>query len=182
MKLFALAASLREDSHNARLLELAVAHAKGAGATVEIVPFGRLVTPAYDEGARAGGYPEGAEELRRLLEGSDGFLLASPEYNYSFPGSLKNTIDWVSRYRPVPFAGRHALLLSASTSLVGGNRGLWQLRVPLEALGTHVHPDMFSLAKAQEAFDGGVLRDEALGRRLEGLVRGFVELVGRVRG
>ena len=58
---------------------------------------------------------------------------------------LKNVIDWVSRYRPQPFHARHALLLSASPSMAGGNRGLWALRVPLDHLGAHVFPDMFSL-------------------------------------
>src|SRR5256885_12003443 len=47
-------------------------------------------------------------------------------------GSVKNLIDWVSRFKPQPFNGKHALLLSASPSMVGGNRGLWALRVPLE--------------------------------------------------
>jgi len=63
------------------------------------------------------------------------------------PGVLKNLIDWVSRLMPQPFNGKQALLLSASPSMVGGNRGLWSLRVPLEHLGMRVYPDMFSLAQ-----------------------------------
>ena len=80
-------------------------------------------------------------------------MIASPEYNASMPGVLKNVIDWVSRFRPQPFNGRQGLLLSASPSMAGGNRGLWALRIPLEHLGARVYPDMFSLAQAHEAFD-----------------------------
>ena len=68
-------------------------------------------------------------------------------------GGLKNAIDWVSRARPQPFNGKQGLLLSASPSMAGGNRGLWALRVPLEHLGARVYPDMFSLAQAHQAFD-----------------------------
>jgi len=82
------------------------------------------------------------------------------------PGLLKNAIDWVSRYEPQPFNERHALLLSASPSMVGGNRGLWALRVPLEHLGARVYPDMFSLAQAHKAFDAqGRLSDPRLQER-----------------
>lgn len=91
-------------------------------------------------------------ELRRRLEANDAFVIVSPEYNSSMPGVLKNAIDWTSRHKPQPFNGRHALLLSASPSIVGGNRGLWALRIPLEHLGARVYPDMFSLAQAHEAF------------------------------
>ena len=83
------------------------------------------------------------------------FQVASPEYNMSMPALVKNAIDWLSRTKPMPLRGKNALLLSASQGLVGGNRGLWALRVPLEVLGVHVYPDMFSLATAQNAFSEG---------------------------
>src|SRR5205807_813524 len=82
------------------------------------------------------------------------FIISSPEYNGSMSGALKNLIDWTSRFRPQPFDTRHGLLLAASPSLAGGNRGLWALRIPLEHLGARVFPDMFSLAMAHRAFAG----------------------------
>jgi NAD(P)H-dependent FMN reductase len=94
------------------------------------------------------------------------------------PGALKNSIDWVSRYRPQPFNERHGLLMSASPSMSGGNRGLWSLRVPLEHLGARVYPDMFSLARAHLAFDGGGhLADPVLGDRFEANIANFMNLV-----
>ena len=79
------------------------------------------------------------------------------------PGFLKNAIDWTSRFRPQPFNGRQTLLLSASPSMAGGNRGLWALRVPLEHLGARVYPDMLSLAQANSAMDR-VETSDATGR------------------
>ena len=126
--------------------------------------------------------PEAVLHLGRLITGSDGLLLASPEYNYSMPGNLKNTIDWLSRIRPFVVRDRWALLLSASNGRVGGNRGLWHLRVPLEAMGMMIFPDMFSLALASEAFaDDGTLRDAALRDRLTMIMTGFVGAVRKAR-
>ena len=185
MRIFALAGTLkRKGSVNRRLLELAVELCRGRGVELDHALLAELEMPLYCEDERQEqGFPPGAEELRRRLESADGVLLASPEYNYSIPGVLKNAIDWTSRYRPVPWRGKHALLLSASPSLVGGNRGLWALRVPLECMGVHVYPEMFSLAHADEAFDsGGQLNDAQLQRRLEQTLEGFLALVRRVTG
>src|SRR6266478_6035733 len=95
----------------------------------------------------------------------------------SMPGILKNVIDWVSRFRPQPFNGKQAFLLSASPSMAGGNRGLWALRVPLEHLGSRVYPDMFSLAQAHQAFDAqGKLASPQLVDRLDQSIAGFMDL------
>src|SRR3954451_7468130 len=133
--------------------------------------------PLFDGDLEASrGIPAGAEELRRRLVESDAFIISSPEYNASMPGTIKNLIDWTSRFRPQPFDSRHGLLLSASPSLGGGNRGLWALRVPLEHLGARIFPDMFSLAMAHKAFAGDDIADEALRGRFEKNVQAFLSL------
>src|SRR5881394_2569861 len=78
------------------------------------------------------GVPEGRNDNQLIRTATWPGRAASPapEFNGSMPGALKNAIDWVSRFRPQPFNGKHALLLSASPSMAGGNRGLWALRVP----------------------------------------------------
>ena len=130
----------------------------------------------------AEGIPEAVQRLGELIRASDGLLLASPEYNYSMPGNLKNTIDWVSRIRPFVVQGRWAFLMSASNSRAGGNRGLWALRVPFESMGMVVYPEMFSLAAAATAFTpDGSLVDEEPRERLTRLVKGFVHMVARAR-
>jgi chromate reductase len=124
------------------------------------------------------GFPSGAELLRDRLEACDAFVVASPEYNASLPGVLKNALDWVSRFRPQPFNELHGPLLSASPSMVGGNRGPWALRVPFEHLGARIYPDMFSLAQAHTAFDeGGRIANVQLQGRFEANIANFMDLV-----
>ena len=174
MKLLALAASLRRDSLNRKLVQLAVALARDAGWEVDLADFREFDMPLYDADLQASGFPSGARELARRIESADGLMIASPEYNYSLPGTLKNAIDWVSRMKPMPLRGKHGILLAASTSLVGGLRGLWALRVPLEGLGVVLYPDMFGLAQAQQAFDeGGKLKDPVVQERLAKMTAGY---------
>ena len=94
------------------------------------------------------------------------------------PGVLKNAVDWVSRFEPQPFNELCGLLLSASPSMVGGNRGLWALRVPFEHLGANIYPDMFSLARALDAFGAdGRLADRQLQERFQTNIINFMDSV-----
>ncbi len=170
-------ASLRAASLNTVLAKLAAGAIEQHGGTVDLGALAAFDSPSYSQEAQAKGFPPGAEELRRRLEANDAFVIAAPEYNGSMPGLLKNVIDWVSRFRPQPFNGKHAFLLSASPSMAGGNRGLWSLRVPLEHLGSRVYPDMFSLAQAHQAFDAqGKIADPQLADRLDQTIAGFMDL------
>jgi chromate reductase, NAD(P)H dehydrogenase (quinone) len=180
-RVLVLGASLRKESFNVRLAGLAARTAREHGAEVTTVGFGELAVPPLDTDLlESDGVPAGARRFGDLLTAADGFIIAAPEYNYSVSGVLKNLIDWTSRIRPWPFTGRHGLLLSASTGAVGGVRGLWALRVPLEGLGTHVYPDMFTLAHAETALtDEDEIADENLRRRLIQVVGGFLDLTAR---
>jgi len=171
--------SLRADSLNTRLARLAARTLEARGGTVDLASLRDFDAPTYDQDAQDhGGFPPGAEEFRRRMEASDAFVLASPEYNASMPGGLKNALDWLSRYRPQPLHERHGLLLSASPSMVGGNRGLWALRVPLEHLGARIYPDMFSLAQAHQALtDDSRLASDVLMQRFEATIGAFMDLV-----
>ena len=127
----------------------------GTGRPLQLAqrPMADFDTPTYNADVQdTEGFPSGAEQFRDCIQANDAFVISSPEYNASMPGGLKNSIDWVSRFSPQPFNEKHCLLLSASPSMVGGNRGLWALRMPLEHLGVRVYPDMFSLAQAHQAF------------------------------
>jgi NAD(P)H-dependent FMN reductase len=170
-------ASLRANSLNGTLAALAARFTEQSGAMVDHASMRDFEVPSYDgDVENAGGIPKGAEGLRRRLLEADAFIISSPEYNASMPGMLKNLIDWVSRYRPQPFDGKHGLLLSASPSMAGGNRGLWALRMPLEHLGARVYPDMFSLAQAHKALADGVIADAALRARFEKNLEAFLSL------
>src|SRR5215475_6942055 len=177
LRVLIFSASLRAESFNTKLAHLAARSAEKYGATVDLASMRDFDGPSYDGDVEAtSGIPAGTKELNRRLRANDAFVIASPEYNGSMPGLLKNAIDWVSRIRPQPFHARHGLLLSASPSMAGGNRGLWFLRVPLEHLGARIFPDMFSLAAAHKAFAGDDIADAALLARFEENVRAFLEL------
>ncbi|MGV9242088.1 NADPH-dependent FMN reductase [Streptomyces sp. NPDC003710] len=179
LRVLVFGAALRADSANARLAALVARLISDTGAAVHLAAMRDFDMPLYDGDMEATeGLPHGALALRDQLEQSDAFVISSPEYNASVPGVLKNAIDWVSRVRPQPFKTKNAMLLSASPSLVGGNRGLWALRMPLEHLGTRVYPDMFSLAHSYQAFaEDGTLADPGLQQRLTETVSGFLSLV-----
>ena len=178
LRLFAFAASRRQASLNRRLIRVAADMASATEATVDLAEFHEFDMPLFDADLEEReGVPHGAKEFERRLGQADGLMIASPEYNHSFPGTLKNLIDWVSRIRPIPLRGKSALLLSTSRGLVGGNRGLWALRVPLEHLGVYVYPDMFSLAQGDKALDAaGALSDPAAKERLERIVTGYLKM------
>jgi len=177
LKVLVFAASLRVESHNRKLAALAARVAERFGAEVDHASMREFDVPPFDGDVELKeGIPPGADELRRRLLDNDAFIISSPEYNASMPGTIKNLIDWTSRARPQPFNERHGLLLAASPSLAGGNRGLWALRMPLEHLGARIFPEMFSLAAAHEAFAGNDLADAALRARFETNVEAFLSL------
>jgi chromate reductase, NAD(P)H dehydrogenase (quinone) len=173
-----LSGSLRGDSLNTRLARLAAETIERHGGVVDVATLTDFDAPSYDQDALDGaGIPVGPARLRQRLEAADAFVIALPEYNASVPGGLKNVIDWVSRYRPQPFHQRHGLVMSASPSMVGGNRGLWALRVPLEHLGARIYPDMFSLAQAHQEFDeSGRIASPQLAEFFEATIAGFLDL------
>jgi chromate reductase len=176
LNVLVFAASLRKESLNDKLANLTAQVARHLGATVDLASMHDFDVPLYDGDVEAQAIPRGAHALRDKLLANDAFILASPEYNGSMPGTIKNLIDWASRFRPQPFDGKHGLLLSASPSLGGGNRGLWALRMPLEHLGARMFPDMFSLAMAHKAFDGAQIADKTLQARFEKNVQAFLSL------
>ena len=165
VKLLALAASYRNDSLNRKLLDAAIPLAEAAGASVTRLDYAALESPPYRGEHDA--LPDGALQFADALLEHDGLLLASPEYNWSVPGSLKNLIDWLSVDDRAPLARRTALLMSASPSVRGGLSGLQHLRVPLEALGMWVYPQMIGIG-------GGTLAKPKDKERLADFVQDFV--------
>jgi len=178
LRILVFSASLRKDSLNSKLAKIAAGVIEKTGATVDFANMSEFDCPSFNQDFELKGSPPAqAEEFRKRILANDAFVIASPEYNASMPGHLKNAIDWVSRFRPQPFNERHGLLMSASPSMAGGNRALWSLRIPFEHLGARVFPDMFSLAMAHKAFSPeGALADATLAKRFEENVAAFLSL------
>ena len=178
LRVLVLGASLSSTSLNNRLAAFAAGLITKNGGKSDLATIADFDCPFYDHDIEVeAGPPVGAHRFCERLKAADALIVASPEYNSSMPAAIKNLIDWVSRFRPQPFNGKQALLMSASPSMVGGNRGLWALRVPFEHLGTRVYPDMFSLAQAHQAWDGDTLKEAAVQERLDRTLGCFLELV-----
>jgi len=179
LRFLVFSVAMRKDSLNTKLAKLAADVIKNHGGRVDLANMKEFDVPSFNQDLESNASrPKGAEEFYKRLLSNDAFIIVSPEYNGSMPGLIKNAIDWVSRYRPQPFNERHGLLMSASPSMVGGNRGLWSLRIPLEHLGARIFPDMFSLAMAHEAFDpDGQLANTVLAKRFDDNIAAFMSLV-----
>src|SRR5262245_60812982 len=163
-KILAFAGSTREGSFNKKLVRIAAAGARAAGAEVSTLDLRDLPLPLYDGDLEArDGLPENAKKLKELMVAHQGFLISSPEYNSSVTGVLKNAIDWASRPAPgepslVAFTGKAAALMSASPGALGGLRGLVHLRAILSNINVLVLPDQVAVPLAGEAFvDDGTL-------------------------
>lgn len=127
------------------------------------------------------GIPPGGQELIRRLQACDAVVVSAPEYNGGIAGTLKNAIDWSSRTDPIPWDGKPVLLLGASPGGFGAVRGLWHTRVPFEAMGAFVYPEMMGIARAHQAFgDDGAFADAKNQSRLEGLLRDFVGFASKL--
>lgn len=186
IKLLALCGSARRESINARLLAVAVASARGAGAAVTEYPLGTDLLPLFDQDREAAhGIPAAVMELKAAFAAHDGLLVASPEYNGFFTPLLKNAIDWVSRPvagAPSPFAGKTAALFAASAGALGGIRGLPHLRLLLANLGVHVAAGQMALAKADQAFGAdGRLADAGQQAMLDKCVADLLRLTAGLK-
>ncbi|HPD52808.1 MAG TPA: NAD(P)H-dependent oxidoreductase [Bacteroidia bacterium] len=183
LRILVFSGSMRADSLNTKLALLAKAAIEQHGGQVDFASMREFDCPSYDGDLEAkSGIPAGAQEFQRRLLANDAFILACPEYNGSMPGLVKNTIDWTSRFRPQPFNEKHGMLLSASPSMMGGNRSLWSLRVPFEHLGARIFPDMFSLATAHQALDSdGRIASATLQQRFDATIAAFLDLVEAAR-
>ena len=165
MRVLAISGSVRRGSYNTALLRAAADCSSG----VELVVWQGLTgIPPYDQDLERLQAPEPVVLLRREIQRSDAVLIATPEYNGSIPGVLKNALDWASR----PFAtnalrGKRVAVIGASTGLFGAVRAQAELRNVLTVIGADVPEAGLSVPTAHEAFDdAGKLRDSGLGRAL----------------
>lgn len=189
VKLLAFSGSTRSGSYNQRLLDIAVGLAREAGAEVTSISLRDFDLPLYDGDLEARGFPPSADRLRALFIEHDGFLIASPEFNGSVSGTLKNAIDWASRPREgepltaLPaFRGKVAGVMSASISPFGGLRGLLALRQILGTIQTLVATEQVLVPFADRAFDGPELTEAMPRQLLPVLVNRVVFLAGALKG
>jgi chromate reductase, NAD(P)H dehydrogenase (quinone) len=152
MKVLAVSGSLRRDSHNTRLLGVA-AEAAPEGVEVELWD-GIRDLPLYDQDLENDQLPESVRRLREDWAAADAILFATPEYNGSVPGLLKNAVDWASRPRgDAALANKDVAVIGASTGQFGAMWAQADLRKALGIAGARVSTAELAVPRAHEAFD-----------------------------
>lgn len=187
-KILAFAGSTREASFNKKLVKVAMAGARAAGADTTFLDLRDLNLPLFDEDLEASkGLPEGGKRLKDMLRAHHGLLISSPEYNSSVSAVLKNAIDWASRPEPGEpplscFNDKVAGLMGSSPGALGGLRGLVHLRAILGNINVIVLPGQMAVGMAQEAFDdSGRLKDPKQTASVEKIGQTVAETVRRLR-
>jgi chromate reductase len=162
MKVLGISGSLRRDSYNRKLLRAAE---ELLPPIVELEVWDELkAVPPFDEDDELGPEPEAVASLRDAVAEADALLFATPEYNASIPGQLKNAIDWLSRpFASTPLRNKPALVVGASTSAFGAVWSQAELRKVLATAGARVVEADVAVGHASEKFDeAGRLVDEEL--------------------
>jgi len=181
MRVLGISGSLRRDSYNHALLRAA---AERLPAGVELFEFDQLrEIPPYDADLEEGGAPAPAavEELREAMREADAVLIATPEYNHSIPGALKNALDWASRPAgESALTGTPAAVIGASTGMFGAVWAHAELRKVLGAMGGRVIETELPVPHAAQVYVDGAL--ELSPEQTEALDGLLAELVSEVEG
>jgi len=180
MKVLAISGSLRRDSHNTTLLRAA---AELLPPPVELELFdGLKAVEPYDEDDDQGAGPDGARRLRDAIDSADAILIATPEYNSSLPGQLKNAIDWASRPLGTnALWGKPVAVVGASTGMFGAVWAQAEIRKALAASGARVIEKDLPVGHADEAFtDDGRLADAELRERFVEMLDELIALAEQV--
>lgn len=176
MRVLGLCGSLRRDSYNRRLL-VAAAKELPDGAVFHL--FDDLAEiPPYNEDTEMFETPAAVRALRDAIADASGILIATPEYNGSVPGLLKNAIDWASRpYPDSALRGKPVVVVGASTSAFGATLAQAEVRRVLRAIGAHVLEEELPIPWAHEAFRAdGQIANHQLRSQLAGMVRDLVSV------
>lgn len=169
MRILAISGSLRRDSHNSALLR-AAAELLPPGVELAIHDGLREI-PNFDQD-EVGNRPAAVGRLWEEVEAADAVLIATPEYNHSIPGVLKNALDWLSRpLADSPLKGKPAAVVGASTGMFGAVWAQAETRKVLSAIGARVIDEELPVPTADEQFHpGGKLRDEEIERGLAAIL------------
>jgi chromate reductase len=181
VRVLGIAGSLRKDSYNRALLRAAQ---KSAPEGLHIDVFDLDDVPLYNADVEAAGDPPGVTALKDAIRAADGVLFATPEYNHSVPGVMKNAVDWASRpARDAALNKKPVGLIGASPGQTGTARGQSQLRQAFEFTNSYCMPQPEVLVfRAHEKFDkSGELTDEATAKFLGKYLEAFEEWVRKLK-
>ena len=180
IKVMGLSGSFRKGSFNTLLLKAAQEVAP-AGMTIDIYDYTDI--PLYNDDLRVAGYPPTVQKFRETIAASDAVLFASPEYNYSVSGVLKNAIDWASRAPNMPFDGKVGAVMGASPGVIGTARSQRDLRWIMSGLNMHMVnlPHVYLGGAAQKFDASGKLTDQAARDFIKQLLENLKDLALRLK-
>jgi len=180
MNILGISGSLRKGSYNSMALRAAQKLAP-AGTSIEIVDIRAI--PMYDDDVRAAGEPSAVTALKAQVRAADAVLLVTPEYNFSIPGVLKNTLDWLSRPPELPFDGKPVAIMGASLGPLGTARVQYHLRQVLVYMNTFTvnKPEVFIGQAAGKFNAAGELTDETTAKFITDLLVSLQSLAAKVK-
>jgi chromate reductase len=179
-RVLGICGSLREKSYNMYALR-AARELMPEGMTMEIAGIAEI--PLFNQDVSDKGFPPPVAALRAQIAQADGLLFASPEYNYSVTGVLKNAIDWASRPPDQPFQNKPVAMFSATVGIKGGVSGQYDLRKILAQLGAFalVRPEVFIGLEASKFDAAGKLTDDTTRKFLADQMIAFRDWIARVK-
>ena len=178
MRLALLGGSLRKESLNRRLLEHLAQALDAMGHEVRTAAGDALRLPLFDADLPA---PADVLSLQSILDGVQGLVIVSPEYNAGIPPHLKNAVDWLSTLGHNPLKGLPVLLAAASPGAFGGSRALLSWRPVLANLGALVLPGAITVPLADQSLDAdGAPRESRAQGEIQKALTAFVELTARL--
>lgn len=181
MHILGISGSLRQQSYNTAALH-ACQQLLPPGVSLSVADIAPV--PLYNDDVYRQGFPEAVRLLREQVRAADALLIATPEYNYSIPGVLKNAIDWISRPPSQPFDGKPIALIGATPGGLGTSRSQYHLRQVFIGLNGRLlnRPEVFISGAPDKVDDHGRLTDEAtlanLGKMLAALSAWAQQLQG----
>ena len=183
LRIATLCGSLRRESYNRKLLNLAEDALCRAGAELDRLDLHEFVLSLYDGDVESEkGLPPEAWTLKARIAAAQGIIIASPEYNGSIPGTLKNAIDWTSRGGSNPWQHKVVGLMGATTGMWGTQRMMPHLRQSLQILAAQVIPQQVNVREARKVWEeSGNLLDDKLPAHIETFVQEFLRVVERLR-
>lgn len=181
VRILGIAGSLRKGSYNAAALRAAGSLVPDGASleTFDITPI-----PLYNEDVKQAGFPAPVQDLRSRIAGADALLIATPEYNYSVPGVLKNAIDWASRPPDQPFNDKPVAIMGASPGMLGTARAQYHLRQIFVFLNMHFinKPEVMIAAANTKFNEAGELTDETARKLMRELLQALVDWTRKLKG
>lgn len=174
------AGSLRKDSYNKALLHAAM---KLIPKSAKLEIFDLEGVPPFNQDLEDR-MPQKVKEFKAKIRVADALLIATPEYNYSVPGVLKNAIDWASRpYDDNSFEGKPVAVMSASPGMLGGARAQYHLRQVLVSLNMHAvnRPEVIVASVDEKIDEKGGLTDEKTRKKIRQLLESLVDWTKRLK-